>query len=226
MYREASFTLFSDTSQFPSDSLAYYRIKLGVQLSNSNWIFSNFSRGKNVLKRDTSLFQNVTVHFLNSKDSIRHIWFNEVLKSEGDSCSLIYVTLNESIDSYKNISSNNLPNQLTIPFQNYVRYQHKKPIISASLSALFPGLGKLYNGRKHSFRFVLLTQSIFGLKLLESNYRLGLTHPYTLFTGGIFLLYYGSSIVGSYEDCKQVKKEQKQIYITHVQDFIINSNSK
>jgi hypothetical protein len=219
-FNELQYALTNDTTDLPNDSLAFYRTKLGILSAKNDWIYKNFENCKHLLKKDSTLNQELASYFLSAKDSIRKRWFQEYFEKEKDSVSLVYLKLNASIDYYDSISSNEIPNQLKLHFAKYTRFQHKKPIVSAMLSTLFPGLGKLYNGRKYSFRFIVLTQSIFGLKLVESNYRLGWKHPYTFFTEGIFLLYYGASIVGSYEDCKQVKQEQKQIYIQHVQNYI------
>jgi hypothetical protein len=220
LYVELNYALKKNSLNLSNDSLAYYQLKSATLQKKIEDISLQFLSGKNLLKRDTFLFQDFTSLLLEQPDSVRRQLFTQTINKEQDSISTLYAKINNSIDSFKVIKVSELPNELNEKFIRYAKFQNKKPIIAAGLSILFPGLGKRYINKKHSFRFIVLSQSIFGLKMGEAIYRLGLLHPYTFLTGGVFLLYYGSSVVGSYYDCIEVQKEQKKIYINHAKDYI------
>ena len=220
LYSEFNSALRRNETNLPKDSLAYYQLKSAILQKQSKNIELIFNDAKYLVKKDSFLMQDFASLLLDQTDSLRNSLFSQTISRENDSLSVLYSEINKSIDSFKLMETTQLPQEMSKHFEEYKKYQNKKPIIAASLSLLFPGLGKQYLGRKHAFRFIVLSQTIFGLKLGEAIYRLGILHPYSFLTGGIFLLYYGSSIVGSYYDCIEVKKEQKQIYINHAKDFI------
>ena len=177
LYVELNYALKKNTLNLPNDSLAYYQLKNAIVQKNIEFINLHFNSGKNLLKRDTFLYQDFTSLLIDQPDSIRKELFIQTINKEQDSISILYAKINNSIDSFKQIKIPELPDELNKKFILYAKFQNKKPIVAASLSILFPGLGKRYIGRRHSFRFIVLSQAIFGLKMGEAIYRLGILHP-------------------------------------------------
>jgi len=87
----------------------------------------------------------------------------------------------------------------------------KTPFKAAMLSALVPGLGKYYAGRRG--QAVATFFSTLGLAALagENLYRGGVTSPQFIITGSIFSVFYFGNIVGSAYSVKMVKKKNKDL---------------
>ena len=106
-----------------------------------------------------------------------------------------------------NTDETQIPKKLRGDFLKYKKYSHRSPLLAGALSAAVPGLGKLYAGRKHSFMITLLTNIANGVQAYESVDKLGIKHPFSIFSIGLFSVFYAANIYGSYHDMKEVKYE-------------------
>lgn len=77
-------------------------------------------------------------------------------------------------------------------------YKEKKKINAAILSAIIPGLGKVYAGRPGDGASAFLITSSLGLVSYENFRKDGWKDIKTLFFSGLFLTYYLGNIIGSY----------------------------
>jgi len=116
-----------------------------------------------------------------------------------------------------------LPSQLQSYYTDFYKYNKRKPIVAGLLSAIVPGLGKRYNGRKHTFLPSLLLNSINGFLAYESIHRYGIKNPYSIITTGMFSVFYLSNIYGSYYDLKNVQIEKRNSFLYEVSDYYSTS---
>lgn len=211
--------LYKDTNGIHPDTLAYLRCRFQLSRQNDSLILRDFKWSEKITYNDTFFFKQLNVHFLARQNKHSAFWFDVILKHYTDSLAQQFCLYNKILNTKFSVDTSTIPQALNLSLLKLDRINHKKAFISAGLSMLLPGLGKLYNGRKYSFRNVFSAHVLLAAKFLESNYRLGLVHPYTMITFGFFTTYYFANILGSYYDFKEVRKEAKLNFLKDVQTY-------
>lgn len=129
----------------------------------------------------------------------------------------VYFLKNRQINNFQCVSYNATNKELISIHQkmaelsyNYSRINKKKPIIAASMSAVIPGLGKVYAGRPTEIIQPLLKCIVSGLVAYEGYKKNEFSSVsfYIFGTYGIFN--YLSSIVGSYYTVKSRKNDEEK----------------
>ncbi len=90
----------------------------------------------------------------------------------------------------------------------YEETNMKSPWVAGMLSAVVPGLGKVYAGKPNQGLASFVTFSLFALQSYEAYYRLGSDSPVMYVTGLIALGYYIGNIWGSALSVKIKKSEE------------------
>ncbi len=83
----------------------------------------------------------------------------------------------------------------------------KSPFAAGLMSAVIPGSGKLYAGRRGDGISTFLQVAIFGSVFAESAINAGWDHPRTWISGGAFGLFYSANIWGSVVAVRITKEE-------------------
>jgi len=201
------------------DSVAYFNCKLNLQTNNLPSFYNNYSLNKALFSSDTSAMLIASTKYLTAPNAEAVSWFSQ------DSALFVGANSVTTYNAFKlsedplNLSPDFLPTELRTHFDSYHKYYKRKPIIAAGLSMVVPGLGKLYNGRSHGFWPSLVTNVIYGIQTAENLKRLGIRHPYTIFTLGVFSVFYLSNIYGSAHDLMQVKIEKRKNFLHEVADY-------
>jgi len=154
LFREYEYVLKYDTLGINSDSLAYFKILNQLKLNQNAEIIKNFELADELIISDTSFYLKLNIHFLQLNDSIKRVWFDNKLKQLDDTISKQFKNLAKILLNEKFVDTNLIANELKDNYKEYEKFRSKKPIISSLFSAIIPGLGKLYNGRKYSFKNV------------------------------------------------------------------------
>ena len=101
-------------------------------------------------------------------------------------------------------------------FQNLKRYseiqkkiKRKSAFVAGSLSAIIPGLGKVYSGNNGQALASFLTCALLGSVAVENYIHLGYQHPQTIFFTGVFGAFYIGNIWGSALSVQLVKTEKQ-----------------
>jgi hypothetical protein len=94
------------------------------------------------------------------------------------------------------------------------KIKRKSPLLAGTLSAIIPGLGKVYAGNNGQALASFLTCGLMGGIVVENYFRLGMYHPQTIFFTGIFSLFYIGNIYGSALSV-QIVKTEKQLENKH-----------
>jgi hypothetical protein len=200
------------------DSLNYYRAKLAI-IKKEDSAFLDYSLASNGLVfKDTNLVNYISSEFLKKSRSQTKKWL-EFVPSKYWSVNTI--NINKSILLVENteLDASFLQPHLKFHYDDFVRYNKRKPWVAGLLSAIVPGLGKLYNGRPRSFRGSLLANAFFGAQMYEAIRKKGIKNPYSIISTGIFSVFYLSNIYGSYYDLKRVKVEKKKNFLDEVANY-------
>jgi hypothetical protein len=106
-----------------------------------------------------------------------------------------------------------VPDYLIKPYSNYYKFSKKSGLLAGAYSALLPGAGKLYLGRKQEGFNMLLANVVTGLQAYESYRRQGMLSPRFIVFGGAFTVFYVANIYGAVAGTRKIKKEyRKQLH--------------
>lgn len=196
---------------FKSDSLLQARSYLGA-VSDNNLLFykSKIYHSYISLKvdqPDSSIHQLLKIAPQNNPTLDQLIKFqlagSYLLKGDFlkcDSLSMLFnskdsVLMNEQMNlvSYSNVFKKN---------------KRKSPFIAGSLSAIVPGLGKVYAGNTAQGLSSFLRVGILGAITAENYLRLGIKHPQTILFASLFSAFYIGNIWGSALSVQIVKTER------------------
>ncbi len=200
------------------DSLNYYLAKLAI-LKENDLEFLDYSLASNgLVYSDTNLVTFMSSVFLKQSRSLSKLWLSNVPASYW---SVSSNNINKSILLVENpaLDASFLQPHLKFHYDDFVTYNKRKPWIAGLLSAIVPGLGKLYNGRPRSFRASFLVNAFFGFQMYEAIHKKGFKNPYSLISTGVFSVFYLSNVYGSYYDLKRVKIEKKKNFLNEVADY-------
>lgn len=208
-----------DTLNVPKDTLSFYRGK--YHLDNKDLFAFNqaYVQAKSLFSSDTIALIKASSLFVVQKKSIARRWF--LSGSELKKCHTTNVIEKAYYISENPDSSNGsfLPASLQKTFLSHQKYNHRKPLVAGLLSALLPGAGKLYNGRKRGFWPAFLISAVQGIRAAESMHVYGIKNAYSILSLGMFSAFYFSNIYGSYHDLKQVKIEKRKAFLHEVSNY-------
>lgn len=209
-------TLLNVTS---SDTLSYLKARFYLEYYNDSLFFDNYTKSKILFLNDTMAFTKANIQFLRSNTEQQKNWFktleNETFPFASNQIKNVYV----AVQSPKSFNMNDLPLPLQNDFLKYKITSKKNAYLAGTLSAVVPGLGKFYAGRKKSFLAALFVNGIFAAQTYESVDKLGIRHPFSILSLGVFSVFYLSNIYGSYYDVAQVKEETKNQFIINASDY-------
>lgn len=201
------------------DSVNYLKAKYYLQYVNDSLFLHFYFKSKSLFISDSNAFVAANIHFLTRDTTLQKVWYNSVQNNtrskkveqiSGCYSASVYPTKTDGSD---------LPIALQSDFARYKRSQSKKPWAAAALSAAVPGLGKMYAGRKRSFYFTFFSQLTYGVQSYESIKKLGVSHPFSIFSLSLFGVFYAANIYGSYQDVRKVKKETKTQFLINAQKY-------
>jgi len=99
----------------------------------------------------------------------------------------------------------------------------KKPVVAAMLSAVVPGLGKYYAGRRGQAIATFFSTIGLGLISAESLYRSGFKSPQFIISASVFSMFYIGNIVGSGYSVRMVKKKKENLINNEVKSVVHSS---
>ena len=192
-----------------TDSLHYLKAKYYLQYFNDSLFLNSYDKCNNLFTNDTSAFNLASLYFLNSNSEKRSVWFetspNQTVSAISRQVYTIYLA---SIDPL-NVNVRSLPQEIQDSFCDYQKYHSRKPLAAAGLSLLVPGLGKAYAGRPRSFFMTLFSHAIYGAQTYEAINKLGIHHPFSIFSLSFFSIFYAANIYGSFNNLKEARKHSR-----------------
>lgn len=202
----------------PRDSLCLFKAKYALLNGVGADLFSNGIDGGSESVKDTSFFNLASGFLIRNNSDFVIDWFSNFKGYELPKRS-VFLKKAYGLTLEPNLDPDFLPPSLHYYFNDYATFQKKKPWVSALMSSVVPGSGKLYLGRSRTFFSSLLTNAFFGLQTYESIKVNGVKNYYTIISAGVFSVFYISNIYGSYQDTKRVKWEKKRKYLNEVGDY-------
>lgn len=210
---------YLDENAANQEDFHYYFAKYHLQYGNDSLFFSHFKLSNSLFFADSNAVNFASVHFLQGKKST--YWFDSCLSMTPfryrETRELLHVY--QSVNTPKTFDPQYLPANLQYDFSLYKKASAKNPFVSSALSAVVPGLGKLYIGNRRSFSITLLSLTILGLQSYESYRSLGIKNPLTVINLGFFATYYAVNIFGSFRETKQKTKEFKNQYLINATTY-------
>ncbi|MDP2385867.1 MAG: hypothetical protein Q8M29_05830 [Bacteroidota bacterium] len=206
------------SSTTSSDSLHYLTCKYYLQYHDDSLFFEHLYSSVDLSSRDCLLVNAATVYYFKQSDQYTRKWI-EFVDQNVDSTrrSKQFVTILKQADSgaFEFVSL-----QLDSDMRNYKKALKKKPLLAATMSAVVPGLGKAYIGRKRAFGITLAAHLLYGVQTYESIKRLGIKNPVSIFNIGMLGLMYSANIYGSFIETKKNKKEKYHQLLNHGSDYL------
>ncbi len=152
---------------------------------------------------------------------IKHASHQEVWKLQ---LLISYLLQNktEEFDAVFNSRKCNDPVLSLIEFDLYVqmmdlkRYHFKKPFVAGLLSAIVPGLGKVYTKKPHEALMAFLPVAFNFLQAAEGYYYEQWKSPHLYVFGSLGTMFYASNIAGSATSAKRKNQE----FLTKIKDNI------
>lgn len=94
-------------------------------------------------------------------------------------------------------------------YKSLINQNKKSPFKAGLLSAIVPGLGKVYTGNKGQALSAFIRVAALGVMTYDSYLKLGINNPQTIIFGSLFSAFYFGNILGSALSVQIVKNEKK-----------------
>ena len=202
-----------------ADTAAWLNAHFYLQQKNPTEFLKYYSAGAKHLDKDSNAINTAAFLLLRHEVAGRKNWFQTFPKEKAPSYFLFANKFYEAVNNPLNADSTAIPEKFSSEFKEYKKYYKRKPFTAGLLSAMVPGLGKLYAGRKKSFTFTLVTHIIFAVRTIETVKVLGWKNPWTIFNLGFSGAFYFANIYGSFSDMKKIKKERRTQLLIHGSEY-------
>lgn len=126
----------------------------------------------------------------------------------------------ENVDQFK------VPPDIHQSYKRYYKDNGKSTFLAGALSAVVPGLGKIYLGKKKQGINMFLANAMYGIQAYESYRLTRLSSPRFIIFGSIFSVFYLSNIAGSVMGAKKQKRDSKKQFIHDISQYHIDDYSR
>ena len=201
------------------DTSAFYKAKFFLQYKNPDFFLKEFLSSNLIFQQDTSAVNAASFLIMSSSEINRLKWVKNITINKESYYQHSIKNFYAAMANPCSKDSLFIPQKLTAEFYQYKKYFNRKPIAAAALSAVVPGLGKLFIGRKKSFATVFSSHLLFAVRTIESIKILGIKSPWTIFNLGFSGAFYFSNIYGTYKDAQKIKKERRTQLFLHASDY-------
>lgn len=200
----------------PSDSANYYMAWYSITYQQDSLFLASFKKSSPICENDTTLLKKAGLYFLTRDNSYSKEWFafTAPKHSQDDHSKVYQAALNP-----KHYPRDSLSPAIQQTFSAYQKVSRKSPLLAATLSAVVPGSGKLYAGKKKTFLLTFLLNAAYAAQTVESAVKLGPQHPFTIVNLAGFSIFYLANIYGSYRAVKVLRNERKKQFLNDAVNF-------
>jgi hypothetical protein len=193
----------------PGDSAEYFKTKYYLQYFNDSLFLRHYRLSSELCAYDRELLSKADAKFLDNDDALsRRSWFG-MRESAAEMTSLVF----KASEAPKKFQKEIFPEALRESFVKYRSISKKSPVAAGFLSAIVPGLGKVYGAKPRAGALTFFTCAAYAFQTLEASKKLGIKHPLTIIDAGAFGIFYLANIYGSYHGVKQLKRERKKQFL-------------
>jgi len=225
-YADAFFEMKNTSAQFQNDTILYLKGYCFYKQNNADSALFYWQQ----LQQKTELNKSALLHscllYLNKQDLIN-------AKKSFDKYKLLSLSENEILlqqlfevgfclaqkefakaDSlisnfkYDNYNISDEQNELKMLCNRMKEKNFKSPLLAATLSTIFPGVGKFYTGKNGGGFGAAIVCTLLGTVALESALKVGILSVPFFLSAGLFSAFYIGNIVGSYYSAKQKNNEK------------------
>jgi hypothetical protein len=199
------------------DSLQYQLMRYSLAFNRDSMLLDLAGKAKSLNINDTLLNRNMGLKILMKGDkALNQYWFDTLLKNDNNAeLKELWHASEDPNTAGKNLHLN----QYSDSYRKYKKSFNKKPFVAGALSAVVPGLGKLYIGKPYSSLGIFLVNVIQAGESAESVKVLGVKNAFSIFDISVASLYYLANIAGSYYDCKVTRRMKKISFINDANSF-------
>ncbi|MFM9986211.1 MAG: hypothetical protein ACKVOK_13315 [Flavobacteriales bacterium] len=203
------------------DSTHYYLGKFHFQYQQDSLFLDEWFKAKTLFTQDTGFISLACIHFLDARNDARDMWFGQALDirqcGAAKACFGIYSLGLDPFDtSYSYLPMDDRMKSSLLRYQKIV---DRRPWKAAILSAVVPGMGKVYAGRSKAGILGLVGTLMFGVQAWESYRKLGVQHPLSIINISILGLFYGANIFGGAMEVKRVRLERKNQFYKYASRY-------
>ena len=182
------FNLISENASFYYESLFYSSISCGY--------LNDFLNAEYYLSKIKTTDTNLAQLFYLNKAGISLL--NRDFKSSDENIQKFNKSWYPVVEQQENVK---------LLYRDIVDFKQKSPFIAGSLSAIVPGLGKIYAGRLGEGVSAFLITTTMGLVAVENYIKDGWKDPKTIIFGSLFSVFYIGNIWGSTLSVKLINDE-------------------
>jgi hypothetical protein len=205
------------------DTLHYYQMRLAALQSDEAAVYQHIVNHSGVRNIDTCFYDRQVLRMI-----IDHAQWRDSLFSccSNDEVSFIPESLQAIYDYLESEGKHgSLPESLDAQYQRWLKYQHRTKWGAVWRSALLPGWGRHYAGRKATLLNGTIVNLTFGAQLAESIILFGMTNPYTIVVAIGFQFFYFGEIIGSAKALELVRKELKHQLLIDASHALLDNYS-
>lgn len=205
------------------DTLHYYQMRLAALQRKEETVYHHIVRHPSVRNVDTCFFDRQVLQMI-----IDHAQWRDSLFSccSNADLSIIPEPLRAIYDYVESEGKDgSLPEHLDAQYQRWLKYQHRNKWGAVWRSALLPGWGRHFAGRKATWLNGTIVNMTFGAQLAESIILFGMTNPYTIVIALGFQFFYFGEIIGSTKALEMVRMELKNQLLIDASHALLDNYS-
>ncbi len=200
-----------------------YSCNSNLRYREDSLFFINYKQCASSYLSDSNRTTYATAYFLGRKQ-YRDKWLSEIKNQKTSERLNSIMQLYLRVEANESINSSSIPSPILSSYTSFKKASNKNPILGGALSAIVPGLGKLYAGKKRRFVASFLTSGMLMYQTYESIDQLGPKHALSITNMIIAGVFYAANVYGSYKDIQHYKSETKnQLYLDasnyYISDF-------
>jgi len=212
---------FAYLNRYPNteESISYLWSKYYLQYFDEALFLENYQKSKRYLLTDTIAFTLANILFLTSKDSLQRVWYSSFTTDEVNVANRNVLSMYKASLEPNGTEAIMLPEEIRPIFGKYLKSHSKKPFLAGLFSTALPGAGKLYSGRARTSLVTLLAHASYGASSYESIDKLGIKHPFSLFSLSFLGVFYLANIYGSARSVKAIREELRMQLLIDASDY-------
>lgn len=138
------------------------------------------------------------------------------LKLQSDTNSCLFKTVQANEPGLIEMSE-----KITALANKFADHKSKSPLLAAMLSAIVPGLGKVYASHPNQGLASFFSTLIFAVQAYEGYYFKGMASPHLYVFATLGLIFYTGNIIGSFKSAQKHDENMKQLITYEIHNYLL-----